>query len=79
MKLELALTNWLTEWDVKQSSKRGYNPYALSQYFAAAEECCNWLNTNRECCIADGIKMHFTDRLQAFLLKKIANTGPWSY
>ena len=31
------LRSKLTQYDVRASSKRGYNPYALAQYFAAKQ------------------------------------------
>ena len=31
------LQSLVTQWDMKQSKKRGYNPYALGIYFEAAE------------------------------------------
>lgn len=38
MNLHTKLIHLLTELDQKQSKRKGYNPYALPQYFAAAED-----------------------------------------
>lgn len=35
--MKAKLVNIVTEYDRKQSGKRGYNPYALPQYFAAID------------------------------------------
>lgn len=38
MTLHDRLISYLTQYDKRQSTRRGYNPYALAQYFRAAED-----------------------------------------
>jgi hypothetical protein len=56
-----------TEYDRKESTKRGYNRYALAQYFQAiqsVDECIANGGNPREVIIG-----HFTGRLQDRMLK----------
>jgi hypothetical protein len=36
MNLQSQLDHYLTQWDIKQSTKRGYNPFALGIYLERA-------------------------------------------
>jgi hypothetical protein len=62
-----ALTHAATAYDRKQSTKRGYNHYALAHYFNAVELICadiaNGVNPVR------AIKQHTLDRVQDVYLK----------
>ena len=59
------LISLVTQYDEKQSHKKSYNMYALSQYFQAIE---NIDFSNR---IEHELKKNFNDRLLTFLLKKL--------
>jgi hypothetical protein len=51
MELRYKLINAVTEYDRKQSTRKGYNHYALAQYLMAVENVCNAVNcgtTRRE-------------------------------
>ena len=40
MNLESRLTHVVTQYDIKQSTRKGYNPYALGQYLAMVDRIC---------------------------------------
>lgn len=40
MNLESRLTHIVTQYDIKQSTRKGYNPYALGQYLALVDRIC---------------------------------------
>ena len=58
-----------TEYDRKQSTKRSYNPYALSQYFAAIDEVI--LEVDRGVSVETALAHHFNDRLLATLQRAV--------
>ncbi len=55
------LTHALTEWDRKQSTKRGYNPYALAQYLMAVDRVTNAMNCGVS--VREALLDNFCDRL----------------
>lgn len=68
MNLHSQLDHILTQWDIKQSTKRGYNPHALAIYLRQAERIVE--SVNQGATISDAIDEHFCDRLAAMLHKK---------
>jgi hypothetical protein len=70
MDLNAKLIAAVTEWDRKQSGKRGYNPYALAQYFAAVEEAMILVGKGISPAVA--LRSVFNDRLLDYCLKAIA-------
>ena len=70
MKLELKLISLVTQWDTKQCMEKGYNPYALGQYFQAVEHCLTVL-TDYDKTIEDGLKSSFNGPLLNYLIKNI--------
>jgi hypothetical protein len=87
MNLEQILSHAVTEYDRKQSTKRGYNPYALGIYFERVEEVLKDIAAGaspREAVIAG-----FNDRLRDHILRAMCQPNapkdvpcgnrPWYY
>jgi|APGre2960657404_1045060.scaffolds.fasta_scaffold60699_3 hypothetical protein len=70
MNLQSQLNHYLTQWDIKQSTKRGYNPNALFIYLRQAERIAEAVAQGVT--ISDAIDKHFNDRLAAMLHKKFS-------
>ena len=68
MDLHFKLEHILTQWDIKQSTKRGYNPNALAIYLKQAERIVE--SVNQGASISEAIDQHFCDRIAALLHKK---------
>lgn len=67
--LRVKLTSAVTEWDRRESGKRGYNFYALPQYLNAVESVVErfWEGLT----LKQALEAHFNDRLLAHLKKAI--------
>jgi hypothetical protein len=65
----LRLSHVLTTYDRKQSTKRGFNPYALAQYFMALDTCAEMVAEGKTW--PQAISAVFTDRIEALLLKAV--------
>lgn len=61
------IINAITDYDIRQSKKRGYNPYALAQYYAAMDEVENAVARGVD--LMDAIGRAFTDRLHDCVAK----------
>ena len=70
MDLHAQLDHLLTQWDIKQSAKRYYNPFALGIYLRQAERIVE--SVNQGTTISAAIDEHFNDRLAAMLHKKFS-------
>jgi len=70
MNLHSQLDHYLTQWDIKQSTKRGYNPFALGIYLERAEDLAK--DVAQGATISDAIDVHFCDRIAAMLHKKFS-------
>lgn len=70
MDLHSRLAHYLTQWDIKQSAKRGYNPYALGIYLERAERLA--MDVASGSTVKDAIDVHFCDRIAAMLHKKFS-------
>jgi hypothetical protein len=70
MNLHSQLDHILTQWDIKQSTKRGYHPFALGIYLERAERLAK--DVAQGATISDAIDEHFCDRLAAMLHKKFS-------
>ena len=70
MNLHSQLDHYLTQWDIKQSTKRGYNPFALGIYLERAEDLAK--DVAQGATISDAIDKHFNDRIAAMLHKKFS-------
>jgi hypothetical protein len=69
MDIRSKLIHGLTQYDMRQSKRKGYNPYALAQYLTRIDEIMDDIAagaTPRAAIIAA-----FTDRLQDAALKAI--------
>lgn len=67
--LKVRLIDAVTEWDRKESTKRGYNFYAFPQYLNAVESVTErvWEGLS----VSDALEAHFNDRLLSFLKKRV--------
>jgi len=65
--LKDTLIHAVTAYDRKQSTRRGYNPYALGQYFQRIDEVCLDIEAGAEPRAA--LMAGFNDRLLDVLLK----------
>lgn len=63
------LTHALTQWDIKQSKKRGYNPYALGQYLIAVDRVTNAMNCGVT--IREALLDNFCDRILNLCIKTL--------
>ena len=63
------LFNAMTEYDKKQSTKKGYNPYALSHYASALARTAEMVENGTE--LREAIIRCFLGRLQTALLKAV--------
>jgi hypothetical protein len=70
MNLQSQLDHYLTQWDIKQSTKRGYNPFALGIYLERAADLAS--DVAQGATISDAIDVHFCDRIAAMLHKKFS-------
>ena len=70
MDFQSQLDHYLTQWDIKQSTKRGYNPFALGIYLERAEDLAT--DVAQGATISAAIDVHFCDRIAAMLHKKFA-------
>jgi hypothetical protein len=70
MDLHSRLDHYLTQWDIKQSAKRGYNPFALGIYLERAERVA--MDVANGSTVSDAISVHFCDRIAAMLLRKFS-------
>lgn len=63
------LVHAFTEYDRKQSTRRGYNPFALGQYFLRIDEIC--ADIDRGAKPREAILAGFTGRLADVALRAI--------
>jgi hypothetical protein len=68
--LHAKLSNVVTEYDRKQSGKRGYNPYALSMYLGAVNDACNEIETTGKPA-SKVLRGYFNDRLLTVVLQTV--------
>lgn len=64
------LVNALTDYDRKQSTRRGYNPYALALYFEALDDVMMAVKSGRD--IRKALANSFNDRVLDACLRAIA-------
>jgi hypothetical protein len=72
METKQKLVNALTEYDRKQSTRRGYNHHALALYFQALDEAEAAVTKGKEWKIA--LQGVFNDRVLDVCLKAIGHT-----
>ncbi len=65
--LHIRLDSAVTQWDIRQSKKRGYNPFALGMYLARVEDVVKLVRQGMP--VPDAIDRNFNDRLAAYLHK----------
>lgn len=68
--LRAKLLNTLVEHDMKMSTRKFYNPYALGQYVAALQTATAKVNDGAS--VRDALSECFNDRLLAKLLRVVA-------
>jgi hypothetical protein len=64
------LVNALTDYDRKQSTRRGYNPHALALYFEALDDALAQAEKGKP--INTALESMFNDRVLSVCLKAIA-------
>lgn len=69
----IKLFNALTAYDKKQSTKKGYNPYALGHYAAALSRTAEMVENGAE--LREAIIRCFLGRLQTALLKAVGESA----
>lgn len=67
MELGLRLSNAATQWDIKQSRRAGYNPYALAMYLESVDEALVEIQAGADPKTA--IERHFIGSLRTHMLK----------
>lgn len=67
-KLRHTLTHAVTEYDRKQSKRKGYNIYALAHYLGAVQEAMAELGLDT---LRDTLVEHFNGRLLDVVLKAV--------
>lgn len=67
--IKSALVHAATQYDIRQSRKWGYNPYALGQYLMRIDEVCN--DIERGAPPREALLRAFSDRLLDTLLRAI--------
>lgn len=70
MTIQDKLNHAVTEWDRKQSTRRGYNRYALAQYLAAVDRVCESIK-HEGVTIQMALHENFEDRLLDVCLKAV--------
>lgn len=65
--LHIRLDSAVTQWDARQSKKRGYNPFALGIYLERVESVVKLVRQGMP--VPDAIDRNFNDRLAAHLHK----------
>jgi hypothetical protein len=65
------LIHALTQYDIKQSTRRGYNHYALAQYFAAVDEAMELVAAGKPVDVA--LRAVFSDRVLDVCLKAVTH------
>lgn len=66
------LVNAITQYDIKCSKRKGYNRYALAQYFMAIDDAMVLVQKGKS--IESALNSVFNDRLLAVCLKAIQET-----
>lgn len=67
MKPKDKLVSLLTQYDAKQSTKKGHNPFALGIYFQAADDCMAMVESGKP--LRNALMTCFNDRLLDYLLR----------
>lgn len=70
MKLKDKLISAATRFDERNSKRRGWNPYALPQYFAAIDSICAEIEGGAN--VETAIGKHTDDRFHDILLKAVS-------
>jgi hypothetical protein len=67
MNLKDKLISAATRFDERNSRRRGWNPYALAQYFSAIDSICNAVDNGKS--VESAIARFTNDRFRDVLLK----------
>lgn len=70
--LRARMAHIVTAYDIKESTKRSYNRYALPQYLGAVQAVCAELQANPELETRKVIVAHFNGRLCDAILRGLA-------
>ena len=69
MDLQTTLASAATQYDIKQSTKRGYNPYGLGLYLEAVERAVKAVEQGSD--VRTALLRCFNDRLLDAMLKAV--------
>ncbi len=69
LSIEGQLAHWVTQWDIKESARRFYNPHALALYLRAADRAAEMVANGAP--LSDALAHCFNDRLLAFLQRRM--------
>lgn len=67
MSLEQQLSHIVTRWDRRQSTRKGYNPYALAIYLGRCEDIAREVAAGAT--LQKALEDNFNDRLLDFVKK----------
>ncbi len=70
--LHSRMAHIVTTYDIKESTKRGYNRYAIAMYLGAVQEVCAELEANPNLETRKVIISHFNGRLCDAILRGLA-------
>jgi hypothetical protein len=69
LSIEQQIAHYVTQWDIKQSARRFYNPHALGLYLRAADRAAEMVANGAP--LSDALADCFNDRLLAFLQRRM--------
>lgn len=69
MTIREKLVHAVTAWDIKQSTKRFYNPYGLGIMLERVDEVATWIEAEGEGKTREAILAGFNDRLLDHVLR----------
>ena len=69
LSIDQQLAHWVTQWDIKQSARRFYNPNALAIYLKAADRAAEMVANGAP--LSDALAACFNDRLLAYLQRRM--------
>lgn len=69
LSIHAQIDHWATQWDLKQSSRKFYNPNALALYLKAADRAAEMVTNGAP--LSDALAACFNDRLLAFLQRRM--------
>lgn len=69
LSMQQQLAHHVTQWDIRQSARRHYNPHALALYLRATDRAAAMVADGLP--LADALAHCFNDRLLSFLQRRM--------